>query len=97
MRYFLTGRLPKVDSILLVESGTRGLLEGLIGGLREAWGDQIPIDLFTCYATLPKGSSHTIHASTGWATTVGAPRAAVCIANSPQPLRAGGDHLLAKW
>ena len=55
MRYFLTGRLPKVNSILLVESGTRGLLEGLIGGLRQAWGDQIPIDLVTCYATLPKG------------------------------------------
>ena len=55
MRYFLTGRLPKVTSILLVESGTRGLLEGLIPGLRQAWGDQIPIDLVTCYATLPKG------------------------------------------
>ena len=55
MRYFLTGRLPKVTSILLVESGTRGLVEGLIGGLRETWGDQIPIDLVTCYATLPKG------------------------------------------
>ena len=35
MRYFLTGRQPKVNSILLVESGTRGLLEGVIGGLRE--------------------------------------------------------------
>ena len=55
MRYFLTGRLPEVHSILLVESGTRGLVEGLIGGLRQAWGDQIPIDLVTCYATLPKG------------------------------------------
>ena len=55
MRYLLTGRLPKVTSILLVESGTRGLLEVLIPGMRQAWGDQIPIDLFTCYATLPKG------------------------------------------
>jgi hypothetical protein len=55
VRYFLTGRLPKVTSILLVESGTRGLVEGLIGGLRETWGDQIQIDLVTCYATLPKG------------------------------------------
>ena len=55
MRYFLTGRLPEVTSILLVESGTRGLLEGLIPGLRQAWGDEIPIDLVTCYATLPKG------------------------------------------
>ena len=55
MRYLLTGRLPKVTSILLVESGTRGLLEGLIGGLRQTWGDQAQIDLVTCYATLPKG------------------------------------------
>jgi len=55
VRYFLTGRLPKVTSILLVESGTRGLLEGLIPGLRQAWGDQVPVDLVTCYATLPKG------------------------------------------
>jgi hypothetical protein len=55
VRYLLTGRLPKVTSILLVESGTRGLVEGLIGGLRQTWGDQIQIDLVTCYATLPKG------------------------------------------
>jgi hypothetical protein len=55
VRYFLTGRLPPVTSILLVESGTRGLLEGLIAGLRQSWGDQISIDLVTCYSTLPKG------------------------------------------
>ncbi len=55
MRYFLTGRLPKVNSILLVESGSRGLIEGVIPGLRQSWGDEIPIDLVTCYSTLPKG------------------------------------------
>jgi hypothetical protein len=55
VRYFLTGRLPKVTSILLVESGTRGLIEGLIPGLRQSWGDQIPVDLVSCYASLPKG------------------------------------------
>jgi hypothetical protein len=55
VRYLLTGRLPRVTSILLVESGTRGLLEGLIGGLRQGWGEEIQIDLVTCYSTLPKG------------------------------------------
>ena len=55
VRYFLTGRLPKVTSILLVESGSRGLIEGLIPGLRQSWGDEMQIDLVTCYATLPKG------------------------------------------
>jgi len=55
VRYFLTGRLPKPTAILLVESGTRGLLEGIVGGLRQAWGDAIFIDLITCYSSLPKG------------------------------------------
>ena len=59
MRHFLTGRLPPVTSILLVESGTRGLLEGLIAGLRQSWGDRIFVDLVTCYATLPKGFEAT--------------------------------------
>lgn len=54
MRYFLTGRLPDVTSILLVESGTRGIVEGLIPGLRENWGD-IPIDLVSCFINPPKG------------------------------------------
>ena len=60
MRYYLTGRLPEVTSILLVESGTRGLLEGLLPGLRQSWGEKISIDLVTCYSTLPKGfEAHT--------------------------------------
>ena len=55
MRYFLTGRCPKVSSILLIESGSRGLIEGVIGGLRQTWGESVSIDLVTCYSTLPKG------------------------------------------
>jgi len=55
VRYFFTGRRPKDSSILLVESGSRGLLEGIIGGLRETWGDSTYIDLITCYSSLPKG------------------------------------------
>lgn len=55
MRYFLTGRLPKVNSILLVESGSRGLVEGVIPGLRLTFGDNIFIDLVTCYSSLPEG------------------------------------------
>ena len=55
MRYFLTGRLPKVNAILLVESGSRGLIEGVIPGLRENFGPEISIDLVTCYASLPNG------------------------------------------
>lgn len=55
MRYFLTGRQPPAGAILLVESGSREILEGLIPGLRRSWGDDTSIDLVTCYAGLPKG------------------------------------------
>lgn len=55
MRYFFTGRLPDVSSILLVESGSRELLEKLLPGLRQTWGVDTPIDLVSCYATLPQG------------------------------------------
>ena len=61
MRYFLTGRLPKVTSILLVESGTRGLLEGLIPGLRQGWGEAIPIDLFTPIFAISRVAGWTAH------------------------------------
>ena len=55
MRYFLTRRLPEVESILLVESGSRGLVEGLLPHLRDNWGEELPLDLVTCYARLPSG------------------------------------------
>ena len=55
MRYFLTAGHPPVHAILLVESGSRGLLERAIVPLRRTWGDQVPIDLVTCFASLPEG------------------------------------------
>ena len=54
MRYVLTRRLPEAESILLVESGSRHLLEPVVRSLRENW-DEIPIDLVTCYSGLPEG------------------------------------------
>jgi hypothetical protein len=57
VRYFLTGRQPKPSAILLVESGSRGLLEGVVEGLRGAWGPDILIDVVTCYSALPRGFS----------------------------------------
>lgn len=55
VRYFLSRRLPEPRAILLVESGSRNLLEGLIPNLRATWGADIPIDLVSCYPTLPRG------------------------------------------
>ena len=55
MRYFFRRRQPEATRILLVESGSRYLLEGLIPGLRSTYGENIFVDLITCYAGAPKG------------------------------------------
>jgi hypothetical protein len=55
MRYFLSARIPEPNAILLVESGSRSIVESLIPGLRHTWGEDVPIDLVSCYAMLPGG------------------------------------------
>lgn len=55
MRYFLSRRIPHPQGILLVESGSRAILEAVIPGLRHTWGEAVAIDLVTCYARLPEG------------------------------------------
>jgi hypothetical protein len=55
VRYFLTGRQPDVSSILLIESGSRAIVERVVSILRRGYGDDVRIDLVSCYATLPEG------------------------------------------
>ena len=55
MRYFFSRRIPHADAILLIESGSRNLLETVAPGLRQTWGEDVAIDLVTCYARLPEG------------------------------------------
>ena len=55
MRYFLSARIPEPQAILLVESGARSILESVIPGLRQTWGEDVPVDLVSCYANLPEG------------------------------------------
>jgi hypothetical protein len=55
MRYFFTERTPPFTRVLLVESGSRHLSEGLLGSLRRKWNPSLEIDLVTCYAGVPEG------------------------------------------
>jgi hypothetical protein len=55
MRYVWTRREPPLTRVLLIESGSRALLEGLLPHLRATMGPDVPIDLVTCYAGLPSG------------------------------------------
>jgi len=46
---------PQVARILLIESGSRRLIEHVLPGLRRTYGESIPIDLVTCFAGAPEG------------------------------------------
>ena len=55
MKYVLSLAEPKGIRILLIESGSRAILEGIIAHLNAGWGENMGIDLVTCYAGVPAG------------------------------------------
>ena len=55
VRYFWSRQIPSTDAILLVESGSRSILERVIPHLREIWGEETWLDIVTCYSHQPAG------------------------------------------
>lgn len=55
MRYFFRRRIPPFRRVLLVESGSRYVLDNLLPGLFKLYGDDMRVDLVTCYAGVPQG------------------------------------------
>src|SRR6185312_15753126 len=55
MKYVLSQRVPAGTRILLIESGSRSIMEGIVAHLRSNWGKEMPIDLITCYGGRPAG------------------------------------------
>lgn len=55
MRFFLSKHIPPFHRVLLIESGSRQLLEDLLPGLYEIHGPDMKVDLVTCYAGIPSG------------------------------------------
>jgi hypothetical protein len=55
VRYFLRSRYPDVSSILLIESGSRSIVERVVTALRRGYGDEVPIDIVSCFAARPEG------------------------------------------
>lgn len=56
MRY-LTARCPRVERILLVESGSRSITERVLPKLKISFTDLTSVDLITCYGGVPAGLS----------------------------------------
>jgi hypothetical protein len=54
LRYVLSRYEPPFSRVLLIESGSRALFEQYIPALLKNYGEEIQIDLVTCYAGNPE-------------------------------------------
>jgi hypothetical protein len=55
LRYFFYPHIPDCRRLLLIESGSRQLIEKVIPYLYDLFGQDVEIDLVTCYAGEPAG------------------------------------------
>ena len=55
MRHFFRRRIPPFRRVLLVESGSRAVLDLLLPVLFKRYGEQMRVDVLTCYAGAPEG------------------------------------------
>lgn len=49
MRLFFSRHIPSIERLLLVESGSRYILDNLIPGLVEGYSENLHIDVVTCF------------------------------------------------
>jgi hypothetical protein len=54
VRYFRRRWIPPFRRVLLIESGSRSLVEQLLPGLYKSYGADIPVDVVTCFAGAPR-------------------------------------------
>lgn len=102
MRYFFQREDPPHTRVLLIESGSRALIENVLPHLRRQFGDDVEVDLVTCFAGLPAGydSRTTVWRVTDYATPESR-------AEFVRKLKAGGyssagiicsgEPIMAKW
>jgi len=55
LRYFFYPHIPDCRRLLLIESGSRRLIEKVIPYLHDLFGPDVEIDLVTCYGGEPAG------------------------------------------
>jgi hypothetical protein len=53
MKYLFSRAAPTGARILLIESGSRSLLERTVPAIRAAWAEGLQFDLVTCFGGLP--------------------------------------------
>lgn len=86
--------------MLLVESGSRWLIEKIVPNLLDIWGDEIKMDVVTCFAGVPQGTNGRVYRVMDYATSEA--RQSLfreLIANDYQALGmiCSGEPIMSKW
>jgi hypothetical protein len=84
----------------LVESGSRRLFVDLIAGLYGTYGQQLEIDLVTCFAGVPEGFRGTVYRVTDYAGAAGRKRLYEELAARKYPILGmicSGESIMTKW
>lgn len=100
MRYFLRRGNPPFTKVLLIESGSRALLEDLIPGLYETYGDQLVVDLVTCFAGVPTGFRGTVFRVGDYPGRAGRKRLYSELVRQQYPIAGmicSGEKIMTKW
>lgn len=102
MRFFRLHH-PTPSRVILVESGSRHLLEPAISYFRRCYGESLAFDLVTCYAGLPPGlpreavTVYPIHQFRGRAGRRRLYQALRATRPTTMAIICSGEPIMAKW
>lgn len=92
--------MPPFDRVLLVESGSRELVESLLPGLYKLYGEGMSTDLVTCYAGVPAGFRGDVFRVADFAGTEGRKRLYAILAErnySIIGIVCSAEPIMTKW
>jgi hypothetical protein len=100
LRYFLRSRIPPFERVLLVESGSRSILNKLIPVIRERINPATQIDLVTCYPGTPDSFNGRVFRVTDYSSSAARGKLLAQLAAqsySVTGLICSGEPIMTKW
>ncbi len=100
MRHFFTRSTPEFTRVLLIESGSRRLFDQFIPALQRFYGEQLEIDLVTCFARLPEGFRGKVYRVSDYAGRTGRKRLYAELNAHGYPILGmicSGESIMTKW
>jgi len=100
LRQFFTRATPRFTKVLLIESGSRRLFDDLIAGLYETYGEELEIDLVTCFAGVPQNFRGEVFRIGDYSGRAGRKRLYTELAARRYPIAGiicSGESIMTKW